>query len=260
MRWPWQAPVEQRADSSYTDALIASITANAGGQTTAFPTATAALEACVGFVGRAFATAEIKAPGFATTALDPATLSMIGRALIRRGEILFLIRVDRDGLLLLPAASYDVNGGPDPASWEYRLTIGGPERTHTYSRQPAESVLHFTYGRDPERPWRGPGLCRSRSLPVAYLPRRRQPLPMRRADPGARSCRPRRPGRTTASARSRRTSERRAATCCSRNRATGATPVRPRPNGPPSASDLHRRTVWSNCSTWHPARSWQPAG
>ena len=157
MRWPWQTPVEQRADSSYTDALIASITANAGGQTTAFATATASLEACAGFVGRAFATAEVKAPGFATAALDPATLSMIGRALIRRGEIVFLVRVDRDGLRLLPAASYDVDGSPDPASWQYRLTIGGPERTHTYSRQPAESVLHFCYARDPENPWRGYG-------------------------------------------------------------------------------------------------------
>ena len=157
MRWPWQTPVEQRADSSYTDALIASITANAGGQTTAFATATASLEACAGFVGRAFATAEIKAPSFATAALDPATLSLIGRALIRRGEVLFLIRVDRDGLRLLPAASHDVDGGPDPSTWQYRLTISGPERTHTYSRQPAASVLHFTYGRDPERPWRGYG-------------------------------------------------------------------------------------------------------
>ena len=157
MRWPWKAPVEHRADSSYADTLVMAITARAGGQTTAFPTATAALEACVGFVGRAFATAEIKAPGFATAALDPATLSMIGRSLVRRGEALFLIRINRDGLLLLPAASYDVDGGPDPASWQYRLTIGGPERTHTYSRQPAESVLHFTYARDPEHPWRGYG-------------------------------------------------------------------------------------------------------
>ena len=99
----------------------------------------------------------MKAPGFATAALDPATLTMIGRSLIRRGEVLFLIRVDRDGLLLLPAASYDVDGGPDPATWTYRLTIGGPEKTHTYSRQPAESVLHFTYARSPEHPWRGYG-------------------------------------------------------------------------------------------------------
>ena len=47
--------IETRADSSYTDALVAAITANASGETTAFPTATAALEACAGLVARAFA-------------------------------------------------------------------------------------------------------------------------------------------------------------------------------------------------------------
>ena len=155
--WPRRRRIEERADSSYTDALIASITANAGGRSTAFPTATASLEAAAGFVGRAFASAEVEAPEMAIAALDPSCLNLIGRALIRRGEVLFLIRVDRHGLKLLPAASYDIDGGPDPASWEYRLTIGGPERTHTYSHQPAETVIHLTYGRDPERPWRGYG-------------------------------------------------------------------------------------------------------
>ena len=48
IRWPGQraletrvAELEHRADSSYTDALVAAITANAGGETTAFPTSTA---------------------------------------------------------------------------------------------------------------------------------------------------------------------------------------------------------------------------
>ena len=48
MKWPWQSNMEYRADSSYTDALIAAITANAKGQTTAFPTAVGALEAASG--------------------------------------------------------------------------------------------------------------------------------------------------------------------------------------------------------------------
>ena len=156
MRWPWQAR-EDRADSSYTDALVAAITANAGGQTTAFPTATAALEAAAGVVGRAFAAAEVRAPDATRDALSPACLSMIGRSLIRRGEILFLIRVDGDRVKLWPAASHDLAGGPDPDSWTYRLTVGGPERTHTYSDVPASGVIHLQYSRDPERPWRGYG-------------------------------------------------------------------------------------------------------
>ena len=51
--------------------LVAAITANAGGQTTAFPTATAAMEAAAGFTGRAFAAAEI------TAALTPLSWRLI---------------------------------------------------------------------------------------------------------------------------------------------------------------------------------------
>ena len=156
MRWPWQAR-ETRADSSYTDALVAAITANAGGQSTAFPTATAALEAAAGVVGRAFASASVRAPDAMRDALGPACLSMIGRSLIRRGEILFLIKVDGGRVKLWPAASHDITGGPDPDSWAYRLTVGGPERTLTYPSVPAAGVIHLQYSRDPEHPWRGYG-------------------------------------------------------------------------------------------------------
>ena len=156
MRWPF-ARRETRADSSYTDALVAAITANASGETTAFPTATAALEACAGFVGRAFAAAEVATDARTLEVLTPAMLAMIGRALIRRGEIVLLIRVINGRLALLPAASHDVDGGPDPETWRYRCTVGGPERTVTYDRVDGASVVHITYSRDPERPWRGQG-------------------------------------------------------------------------------------------------------
>ena len=90
-------------------------------------------------------------------ALDPSCLALIGRALIRRGEVVFLIRTEGGALRLLPCASHDIDGGPDPASWEYRCTVGGPERTLTFDHVPAEGVVHLAYARDPERPWRGYG-------------------------------------------------------------------------------------------------------
>ena len=165
MRLPWPGQraleaelAELRADSSYTDALVAAITANAGGQTTSFPTATAAMEAAAGFAGRAFAAAEITAADAFVAALDPGTMNMIGRALIRRGEIVFLIRVDPEhGFTLLPCQSHDVAGSPDPTSWVYRCSIGGPGSTLTYAGVPAEGVVHLRYATDPERPWRGYG-------------------------------------------------------------------------------------------------------
>ena len=59
-------------------------------------------------------------------ALAPAALALIGRDLIRRGESLFLIEVDRGGLALRPAGSWDVRGGHREADWMYRLDLFGP--------------------------------------------------------------------------------------------------------------------------------------
>ena len=93
MKWPWKSNLETRADSSYTDALIAAITANARGQQTAFPTAVGALEAASELVSRAFATAVVESTATPILrALTPSCLALIGRALIRRGEIVFLHR------------------------------------------------------------------------------------------------------------------------------------------------------------------------
>ena len=151
------ARLEKRmATSSYTDALVAAITANAEGQKTAFPTATAALEACAGFVGRAFAIAEIEGSERVKEVLTPDCMRMIGRTLMRKGEIVFAIRIGRNGLLLLPAQSHDVKGMSDPETWQYRVVASGPSKTTTYEL-PIDSVLHFTYATDPENPWRGYG-------------------------------------------------------------------------------------------------------
>ena len=149
--------LERRADSSYTDALIAAISANASGQNTAFPTATSALESCAGLIGRSFASADISCPDYAVEALSPDCLSMIGRSLIRRGEVVFEVDVSMGQVNLMPAASHDVDGDPDPRTWRYRLNLGGPDSQITRENLGGESVVHIMYARDPETPWRGYG-------------------------------------------------------------------------------------------------------
>jgi len=163
IRWPGQrrleeriAELETRADSSYTDALIASLVGNATGKT-ALPTATGALEGAAGLIGRSFAAAEIAAPDSVAGELDPATMAMIARACIVKGEIVLLIRVQDGQLHLLPCESHDVDGGPIPATWRYRCSVGGPERTETFEYVPAEGIVHIMYARDPATPWRGNG-------------------------------------------------------------------------------------------------------
>ncbi len=163
MKLPWKRR-ETRADSSYTDALVAAITANAAGEQTAFPTATAALEACAGFVARAFAAAEVTAPDAAMSALSPDCLALIGRSLIRRGEIVFAIDLRGSEVVLLPAQSHDIDGSPDPATWIYRVNLGGPERTLTRTRQRQDAIVHIAYAKDPERPWRGVGPLQAAQL------------------------------------------------------------------------------------------------
>ena len=165
MKWPWESKIEHRADSSYTDALIAAITANAKGQTTAFPTAVGALEAASGLVGRAFASAVVESTSTPVLrALTPSCLALIGRALIRRGELVFYLDTSMGRIDLLPCQSHDVDGGPNPATWTYRCTVSGPERTHTYEDAPETGVVHLTYARDPERPWRGIGPIQAAGL------------------------------------------------------------------------------------------------
>ena len=154
--WPF-SKLETRADSSYTDTLVAAITANAAGKSTAFPTATAALEACAGLVGRSFAACEVNAPAHLVDVLNPDLFNLVGRALIRRGEIVLFIDVV-DGLITLtPAASHDVRGSAAASTWRYRVNLAGPERQRTFKNVSGQQVLHIRYSADPETPWRGQG-------------------------------------------------------------------------------------------------------
>ena len=62
-------------------------------------------------------------------ALTPSVLEMIGRELIRVGEAVFLIEVSDGRLMLQPSKTWDLEGGPDPASWTYAITLAGPSTT-----------------------------------------------------------------------------------------------------------------------------------
>ena len=164
MRWPFGNKLETRQDSSYTDTLIAVLLNRAQGKTLAVPAAVGALEACAGVVGRGFMSAEVKGRTVLTDALTPACLTLIGRSLLRHGELVMLIDTESGRLRLLPAETHDVSGGPMPESWEYRLTLAGPSRSFTHDPVPATSVLHFRYSYDPQKPWRGNGPIEVASL------------------------------------------------------------------------------------------------
>ena len=100
---------------TYTDLLlqlVADNTAATSDDTT--PAATAAVEASVGLISRAFAAAEVSGPSVVVDALSPERLATIARWMLKAGEIVHRIDV-RDGMLmLLPAQSHYIEGDADP--------------------------------------------------------------------------------------------------------------------------------------------------
>ena len=129
--WPFTKRTEHRA--AYSDAVVQAIVNQAAGGTAVNPYATASLEACAGLVGRAFAAAEVVSDSSAVrAAIPPETLNLVGRSLIRRGELVLYIDVDGAGVVnLLPCASYDISGGASKDTWKYRCDVAGPSRTQT---------------------------------------------------------------------------------------------------------------------------------
>ena len=133
---------------------MAGILARAAGGVAASPKASAPLEAAAGLVGRAFAAAEVEGPASYSSVLTPAILMMVGRGLIRYGEVLFYIGGKR--LALYPVASYDLQGGYRPDGWTYKVNLAGPTSMVTKDVA-ASDVLHFRHAVDADRPWKGQG-------------------------------------------------------------------------------------------------------
>ena len=149
--WPWKR--ETRAANNYTDAVLENLLTNASG---AVQNATAAMEIAAGLWARGFASAVVTPDTLTTSALTPAVLSHVGRQLHRCGQAVMEIVMVRGRLTLQPVNSWVVEGGSDPADWEWTLTIPGPSGTFT-RRVPASRVLNLMYSFEPARPWVGVG-------------------------------------------------------------------------------------------------------
>ena len=149
MRWPWE-----RRD--YTGDVTAAVTAalDTGGRGPG-----PALEAACGYWQRAFASAKVEnAPDAVIEALTPEFLGMVGRGLVRYGNLVAEIQVN-DMIRLHPATWYQVEGAtPDPSGWTYRMTRSHPDSNGaqaTLTVRRWAQVLHFRFATDQRRPWVG---------------------------------------------------------------------------------------------------------
>ena len=148
--WPWKAPLEERASNEgYTELLTNALLEQAAGSVVS--TATAAKEIIASHYARAFASMMIQPAGPVADALRP-HLSMIGRALIERGEVVLALDYD-GGLRITPATFVQTYG--DYRSWQYDVSLSGPSLYSTRRHVASSRVLHFRYDERPEQPWRG---------------------------------------------------------------------------------------------------------
>ncbi|MYF31272.1 MAG: phage portal protein [Gammaproteobacteria bacterium] len=147
---------EQRAISDYGDAVLQTILREAGQSIPVSTQTNGALELAAGAIGRAFAVADVVSPSPLAGLFDADTMTLIGRSLIKHGEIVFLLDIDQLGARLIPAATFDVWGAASPASWVYRVDLPGPSGQASRWVEGA-AVLHFTYATSAAEPWRGVG-------------------------------------------------------------------------------------------------------
>ena len=164
MRFPWSSStVETRA--SYTSALLDHLYSQAQGRASATVAATAGVEAASSFYGRAFQLATVTADRpMVADVLTPALMGMVGRSLVRRGELVLYIDMTGDGLALLPVNSYEVADGPSLSTWVYLCHIATPSGRDEQRVAAMDGVVHLRYATDPARPWRGIGPLEAASL------------------------------------------------------------------------------------------------
>ena len=112
------------------------------------------VECASSMFGRSFRVANVTPASMRTAGLTPTILEMIARQLIIAGEIVLVPEIGPEGVDLVPASDWDIEGGANPRTWRYRVTLPGPSTLQT-RHLPAAGVLHFMYAPSPIHPWRG---------------------------------------------------------------------------------------------------------
>lgn len=153
MRWPWnqrrataaeaETATEDRA--GYGDLLLAGLEATVSGDVGNI-LRSSAVEVAAGTWARVLSAATVTG----APALTREVRAIIGRQLIRAGEVAFVIQV-RDGRLrLAPVAQFEVLAG-----WRYRAEVIEPPGKSTSRIYPSVQVLHFRWQVNPREPWAG---------------------------------------------------------------------------------------------------------
>ena len=169
MRWPWRKRETRASSTGFTDLVVAGLVSRAAGESLYTATATAAIESAATIWGSALASAEVVGDDRARMAVTRRYRALVGREMVRRGESVHVLAVDASGRVgLIPAASWDVNGGPDPRTWWYRADVFAPNAVNTL-HLPRAAVVHAQWATNSEEPWRGRAPWSFANLSAAML-------------------------------------------------------------------------------------------
>ena len=139
---------------SYTEIVVAALETAAAGGSSGSATNTAVVELAAGYWARGLSLTQVEPVNVRTRCLTAPVLSFIGRSLAKHGEAVFAIEFERGELVLQPASSWLIQGGPRRASWKYTLEFSGPTKTEIRTL-PYDAVLHLLLQVDPKKPWVG---------------------------------------------------------------------------------------------------------
>ena len=149
--WPWTKTETRSSGGGYEQQILSAFEGAA--TSPAKVGATAAVEAAASLAGRCLASAHVT--GAPNNCVGPYELNQMGRALIRRGQSVWRINVDPEGMVRLALVGHwDHYGGPDPATWTLRCSEYGPSGTET-RMVPWAGVVDVRLQVDRVRPWWG---------------------------------------------------------------------------------------------------------
>ena len=137
--------VTEARSVAYSDAVIATMMANAAGTIGANIANTGAAEIASRFVSFGLAHAEVEGDH-----IDACVLADIGRDLVRDGHSIW-----RPRPTWWRSCGYDVFGPADPAQWTYRLDFPAPSQGLASHHYNSSGVANFRWSTDPARPWAG---------------------------------------------------------------------------------------------------------
>ena len=167
MAWFW--PFASGRDGGYTDAITAAVEAMAAAGPVPSPAATAAAEACAGLIARSLALATVRTRRTPiTAAVSPAWLRRLGYDLIRSGEHLSVIEVDRTGRAhLMPATTWTMHGGQTLGQrWS---NCPAPDGSEPLARVTEAGAVSILWSENELQPWRGRSPLSGASLTSGLL-------------------------------------------------------------------------------------------